>query len=189
MDAVQRIHFFTRTNSLTIGLLTLGLFGAAVLTWYVVQPDYRTESDVAVLFNAPTTAPYTDFSGQPFDFSVARGKPLIVNAWATWSPFAATELPALAEIKRSFGDKIEIIAINRKEAPATIAAYLQTLPSTEGITFVNDSSDHFFNTVVGYAMPETLFYDGQGNLVEQVRGTLTQNEFKKRIEALVNAKK
>jgi thiol-disulfide isomerase/thioredoxin len=124
-------------------------------------------------------------SGNAVDLRAYKDKPLIINAWATWSPFSRAELTTLASLKREFGDAFEVIAINRKESPATIAAYLEQIGDISGITFLQDESDQFFGTVSGYAMPESVFYNREGNTVAHVRGTMTEAEMRENIARML----
>lgn len=128
---------------------------------------------------------YKDMSGAPVDLALYEDTPIIVNAWATWSPFSATELVTLASLKREYGDVFEVIAINRKESPGTITAYLGQIGDTSGITFLQDETDHFFNTVTGFAMPESVFYNRDGKIVAHVRGTMTEAEMRAHIETML----
>lgn len=119
---------------------------------------------------------YTDLNGNKINLSEFKGKPLIINSWATWMPFSQTELPLLVKIHEQYQNEVTILAINRKEQVGTVRAFLSTFSIPESIVFLLDPSDNFYKTVDGYAMPESLFYNADGVLVGHTRGVLTEEE-------------
>ncbi len=131
-------------------------------------------------------AEYTDLDGNPVDLATFKGKPLVINAWATWIPFSQTELPLLIQAKETYGDKITILAINRMEETIRIRSFLETfaIPS-DRILFLNDPTDYFYRATGGYAMPETIFYRADGTIEMHKRGVLTQEELTATIDALL----
>ena len=175
----------TRSTTLTlfvlVGILLLATFFAA----RVLMEKYATahKTDIAAI-QSDAQVGYKDLAGTSVNLADYEDTPLIVNAWATWSPFSATELVMLAKLKQEYGDAFEVIAINRKESPATMSAYLSQIGNTEGITFLQDETDQFFTTVTGFAMPESVFYNKKGNIVSHVRGTMTETDMRAKIEVM-----
>lgn len=178
MDTHKRTAYITLTIMGMVLLVGVGI----VATIYIRQYQRDHAPDLA-RSEAGESVVYRDMQGNEVSLLSYTGKPLVVNAWATWSPFSKGELEGLSQLKKEFGDKIEILAINRKETAATINAYLESIGSTEGVTFIQDDQDAFFNSVTGYAMPETIIYDREGNEVSHVRGTMTKDEMRNGIEA------
>ena len=131
------------------------------------------------------SASYTDLDGNAVDIRKFKGKPLIVNAWASWMPFSQTELPLLIKSQETYGDRITILAINRMEDRVKIRAFLSTFSIPESIVFLADPTDFFYRAVGGYAMPETVFYRSDGTIAEHKRGVLTEEELKEKIELLL----
>ncbi len=119
---------------------------------------------------------YTDLEGNIVNLSTFKGKPLIINSWATWMPFSKTELPLLIKIHEQYPNDVSILAINRMESIGTVRAFLSTFSIPESIVFLLDPSDNFYKAVGGYAMPETLFYNAEGVLIGHTRGVLTEDE-------------
>ena len=76
-----------------------GLAGVAAAWWKTRSHGAATE--LAGNGNASLPDPIWDLSfdtpdGQPFAMSLFRGKPLLVNFWATWCPPCVEELPLLS---------------------------------------------------------------------------------------------
>ncbi|QQR65249.1 TlpA family protein disulfide reductase [Candidatus Kaiserbacteria bacterium] len=135
----------------------------------------------------PVEQSYTDLDGNPVKLSDFRGKPLIINSWATWMPFSKEELEALSTLKESKGDALTILAINRMEDKAVIRAYLATYSIDDSkIIFLVDPADTFYKGVGGYAMPETVFYATDGVITVHTRGVLAPEDLKISAEALLD---
>lgn len=184
MESQKRTTFITLTILGTIVLIGI----SSIATLYVRQYRRDHAPDLA-RSQASESVVYRDMEGNEVSLLSYTGKPLVVNAWATWSPFSKAELEALSELKSEFGDQIEVLAINRKETAATVSAYLDSIGSTEGVTFIQDDQDAFFNSVTGYAMPETVIFDKRGNEVSHVRGTMTKDEMRSAIETALTQSK
>lgn len=60
--------------------------------------------------------------------AVIDGKPTILLFWATWCPYCKAFMPYLEEIKKDYGDEINVVMINHKErGVGDPAAYLKSL--------------------------------------------------------------
>lgn len=115
------------------------------------------------------------------------GKTLVVNAWATWCPFCVDELPDFATVAAEFGDEVTVIAINRRESQGEVEAFLEELAIGEGIVFLFDPSDSFYQSIGGFAMPETLFVDAAGEIRIHKRGPMELSEIREKAQAVLGA--
>lgn len=126
---------------------------------------------------------FTTLDGQPVSLADFEGKVVVANAWATWCPFCVNELPDFGELAREFADQnVVVVAINRKEAPGQQHSFLGTIGSTEGIEFWADQSDFYYRTIGGFTMPETVFYDRNGNISFHKRGFMPLSEMRQHTE-------
>lgn len=67
---------------------------------------------------APPFAGLDEF-GQEVSFpAVIDGKPTILFFWATWCPYCKAFMPYLEQIKKDYGDDINVVMINHKERGA-----------------------------------------------------------------------
>lgn len=127
---------------------------------------------------------YTDLDGNIVDLNTFKGKPLVVNSWASWIPFSQTELPLLARMADEYGDSVNIIAINRMEPVGTIRAFQNAFAIPSSLHMLIDPSDNFYTVIGGYAMPETVVYNDEGGIVYHVRGVFNEAELRNQIESL-----
>ena len=103
-----------------------------------------------------------DLDGQPRPLQLLRGKPLVVNLWASWCGPCRREMPVLAQAQR-VRTQVRFVFANQGESPAEIRAFLvENRLSLDGVLIDPSSrlSQHF--GVRGY--PTTLFFDAQGTL-------------------------
>jgi thiol-disulfide isomerase/thioredoxin len=129
---------------------------------------------------------YLDMSQSKVDFAGDIGKVLVVSSWASWCPQCAEDIGRLDQVASEFKDReVVFLAINRAENPYTAERFLNTFQKPQNVRIVLDPSDHFFASNAGYAMPETIVYDEDGEIKSHQRGNLNTDELKKAIfEAL-----
>lgn len=109
----------------------------------------------------------TTESGEPLSLESTEGKPLIIVSWATWCPECLTALRVAAEVQERYGDRVNVVAVNRKEERAIIDDYRNAYPLPASVTYSLDSDDRYFKNVDGISMPEVLVYDSKGALVKR----------------------
>lgn len=126
-----------------------------------------------------------DYSQQEIPLYSFRRKILVAYAWASWCTYCADELKNLAQLKKTYGDKIEILAVNRAEPFVTAKEFTEKLNVGKDITLLLDSKDAFFKSIGGYAMPETVFIDQSGDIVYHQRGPLDMRALEERMKELV----
>lgn len=179
----------TRMHILTIGLIVVLIALAVVLTWYVGVRTEKQElgTDAAATLIDSEATPYRDLGGEPFHFSDLRGQVRVVNVWASWSPHSVDELVQLQAISEQYADSnVVVVAINRKEPTHRIEAFLQQYSQDmSSLRIVVDETDAFYKNSGGYAMPETLVYDANGNLYEHIRGPVEDVYLRQIIDSLL----
>jgi len=160
------------------GVIIVLAFAVAGFVYYAYKSPNgfyaRQHSDIRNIEKGD--AVYTNLAGDPVSLKSFEGKELLINVWASWSPFTAGDFQVLAKIKEKYGDSIEIIAMNRMETKETAQAYLDYIQAPANINFILDGGDNFFSTINGYAMPETVIYDEIGNIYYHKHGSLDFEE-------------
>ena len=88
-----------------------------------------------------TTAPdFTVSDGQKtVQLSQLRGKPVLLNFWATWCPPCVQEVPDLVALQQQMGDKVIVLAVSMDEDEAAYKAF--TAKNMPGVLTVRDP-DH-----------------------------------------------
>jgi len=68
-----------------------------------------------------------NLEGQAMSLSDFRGKPVLVNFWATWCPPCRAEMPYLQQVYEEWSYKgLVVLAINIGESPPTVKDFIQS---------------------------------------------------------------
>jgi cytochrome c biogenesis protein CcmG/thiol:disulfide interchange protein DsbE len=109
--------------------------------------------------------PAPDFSlatldGETVTLSELRGRPVVLNFWATWCDPCRREMPALQATAELFADEVIILGIDEGESASVVKNFV----TEYGITYPILLDENFatgdrFNV---RGMPTTFFIDGEG---------------------------
>ncbi len=172
-----------RSALLTLAFVVLILTGGALLTYYLyITPNDASNSDASKTL-ALGDAAFTDIDGNTISFESYEGKVRVVNSWASWSPYSVQELQDLDALAEAYAHSgVAVFGINRKEPKEAAERFLRTLPALEHMHIVLDPGDAFFEALEGYAMPETVIYDTNGNIYFHKRGPMTRQEMEQKTQ-------
>ena len=144
--------------------------GAAVLS---VRPDTGQE--------LPALS-FTSLEGQSVTLAEFKGKPIVVNLWATWCPPCVREMPMLhqAQIDRP---SVHFIFLSQGEPADKVRDWLHArkLPLRNVLM---DGSRQAGAAFKQRALPTTLFFDAKGRLVSTRIGELSAATLNERLQHL-----
>jgi thiol-disulfide isomerase/thioredoxin len=127
-----------------------------------------------------------DAAGAKVRLRDLRGKPVLLNFWATWCGPCNAEMPMLVEFERQYASRgVQFVAASLDDAktkariPEFIARYNVAFPVWYGAT-----GDDLDQLKLGEAVPATLFLDPEGGVVFRILGQARQEEVKERLEWL-----
>ncbi|MFZ3484627.1 prolipoprotein diacylglyceryl transferase family protein [Sphingomonas sp. 3-13AW] len=112
-----------------------------------------------------------DMEQRPLPIDSLRGRPLVVNLWATWCPPCRREMPMLIDVAK--GSKTPILLVNQGEDIAQVRAYLQRSGLAED-SVRTDPLSNFAQRIGSRAMPTTLFIDASGRIVRTHAGEISR---------------
>jgi len=114
-------------------------------------------------------APMQGLSGPSRLLSEFRGKPLIINVWASWCGPCRAEMGSLQRLSRRNGGKqFAVIGISTDDYPDAAKAFLQKSRTT--FTHFIDSQLLLENMLGANRIPLTLLVDAQGRVLGKYYG-------------------
>jgi thiol-disulfide isomerase/thioredoxin len=154
----------------SILLLTVS---AAWIWLSAAPPGSTTQGDIPAPqkgFQAPDFQLET-FGGENYTLSELRGKPILINFWASWCPPCRSEMPAIQNVYDEFRDQgFEVLAVNSTHqdnlGDAITFAQIHKL-SFPILLDRNGSVGDLFEI---RSLPTTFFVDRQGTIQEVVIG-------------------
>lgn len=183
-----------------------GLFGLAAVWLYAMVALLRRHAPRAALLGALLLASATwlgfgrwvtpserpvpelaslsvhDMNGTATELSDFRGKPVVINLWASWCPPCRREMPAFAGAQAANPD-IHFVFLNQGEAKTTVSQFLKEhAPDLHNVLIdpASEASRQFSNR----GLPATLFLDADGQLIDLRVGELSSATLEQRLEAI-----
>ncbi len=136
--------------------------------------------------NAAPDFTLNQLNGQPLSLSDFRGKPAIINFWATWCPPCRSELPALQAAYNARSNEIGFVAVDVKENAETVSAFVNELGLTFPVVVDSDGSVSDVSYQVR-GLPTTLFVDANGVVAARHVGPLDESAIENYLAPLLAA--
>ncbi len=110
-----------------------------------------------------------DLDGNVQKLSNHRGKPVLVNLWATWCPPCIAEIPLLDEIVREYGPQgLVVLGIAGDDEDARVRDFVAKHSPAFKVLLDPGGSVGAMYAITGY--PETFLVDRDGRLVTKFIG-------------------
>ena len=103
-----------------------------------------------------------DVDGDKHRLSDYRGKPLIINFWATWCPPCREEMPSMNRAWHKVKDDVSMLAINVGEDEDTIFIFSADYPIDFPVLL--DQSGDVIKQWPVKGLPTTFVLDREGNI-------------------------
>lgn len=163
------------------GQVDLG--GIATTPTVVEDPTAETEAQRTP---APDFTVY-DLDGNSHTLSEFKGKPVILNFWASWCGPCVSEMPEFQEFYNEYGEEIHFVLVNltdgRQETVETASGFI----AGQGYSF-----PVYFDTDIDAAMkygvsavPVSYFLDEEGCFVAWAQGALSADMLQQGVDMLL----
>lgn len=121
-------------------------------------------------------------AGETVQLADFKGRPVVINLWATWCPPCRREMPVL-QAAQSEREDIVFLFANQREDVQTVNAYM-TSQHLQLNNLLFDDSGQLGEQVGSAALPTTLFYNADGSQLGSHLGELSRASLERYLEAM-----
>ena len=157
--------------------------GIATTPQVVEDPTGATEERGS---EAPDFTVY-DLEGNPHKLSDFRGKPVLLNFWASWCGPCQMEMPDFQKFYESHGQQVNFVLVNltdgQQETVETASAFIEEQSYTFPVYYDTD-----MDAAAKYgvnAVPVSYFIDSEGYFVAWAQGALTSEMLQQGMDLLL----
>ncbi|MET0727734.1 MAG: TlpA disulfide reductase family protein [Acidimicrobiales bacterium] len=169
-------------------LSTLLALAAAVGTYVLLSDDedsaVSTERTIPLVPageapDDPDEVTFTTFEDDVVPLASLRGRPVLVNFFASTCVPCITEMPALEEVHQAIGDQVTFLGLAMQDRPEDA----QALVERTGVTYrtAQDKDARVITALGGTILPTTVLLDADGDIVTTHNGQIDADGLRKLI--------
>lgn len=145
-------------------------------------PDSEDDTERVL---APDFTVY-DIDGNPVKLSDFRGKPTLVNFWASWCVYCIAEMPEFQAKYEELGDEVNFLIINVTDGSQETVESASKLIEESGYTFpvYYDTDMAASYTYGAYSLPMTYGINADGYAVVKANGAIGGEDINTIVEML-----
>jgi thiol-disulfide isomerase/thioredoxin len=167
------------------GFLLGGLFG-----FYLLRENAQTgaRGSSAVQALPPTVGSLApeftlyDLDGGSRALSSFKGRPVVINFWATWCPPCKEEMPLFERYSRKYAGELVFLGIDSAEKAEIVRPFVAKMDITFPILL--DQSGMVSDLYFVKDFPYTFFVDENGTLRGQHIGLMTEEKLVKYLDTI-----
>ena len=142
----------------------------ALIVGGVVAAEVLTAGSDSSARPAPEL-PSQVLSGKRVDLASLRGKPAVVNFWASWCGPCKDEAPELERFSESLGDRATLVGVDWNDAEDNAREFIEK--SGWSYPILRDPSQKVGTEYGLTGLPTTFVLNSDGDIVETLQGPQT----------------
>jgi cytochrome c biogenesis protein CcmG/thiol:disulfide interchange protein DsbE len=167
-------------------VLAVGILIVAVLVGILFLGLGKNPNDIRsplIGKPAPTFTLREVGTGRTVDLASLKGKPVVLNFWATWCAPCWEEHPILVANARMLQPNVQFLGVVFQDEESKILGFLQQRGSSYP-TVVDDKG----KTAIAYGIggvPETFFLDANGVIAAKVNGPMSSDALQENLQKVM----
>jgi thiol-disulfide isomerase/thioredoxin len=113
---------------------------------------------------------FEDPAGEPVSLADFKGKPLLVNLWATWCGPCVVEMPSLDRLAGREGERIQVLALSQDLNGRELVTQFFAARHFRQLDPFLDPEMAVMTALRIDTLPTTILYDAQGREVWRMTG-------------------
>ncbi len=158
-------------------LLAFGLILGIGLSGFVLAGFNRASAaqsrPAAVIGGVAPDFAINTLSGSKIQLSQFRGKPVLVNFWATWCEPCKVEMPLIEQYYEKNSKNLVVLAIDSDESAADVTSFIQGFKIS--FTILVDSNGSIADLYRVDGFPTSFFIDPDGKIQAERIGSLSED--------------
>ncbi len=138
----------------------------------VPVPEAAGALDITQRGSPTPSASFVGPDGKPVTLASFRGKPLLVNLWATWCGPCVKELPSLDRLAGKTAGKLKVLVVNqdfKDQAKDPVPEFWETHKGVN-LMLYRDEKNVLQDAYLTGQLPTTVLYDKDGKEVWRIVG-------------------
>jgi cytochrome c biogenesis protein CcmG, thiol:disulfide interchange protein DsbE len=124
-------------------------------------------------------------AGRELSLSSFRGRPLVINFWASWCIPCRTEMPLLEQAYRSEGGKVQFLGIDSNDTTGAARSFAKQVGVTYPVAF--DGAGDVATNYGLFGLPTTIFISSSGRVVGRFIGQLHDSSLQSALKEAFHA--
>lgn len=155
-------------------LIYVSLFIVGAFIFLSQITDGYAQGNDPLLFDSSVGSKAPDFtlkdtSGKEVALSSFKGKPVLLNFWATWCPYCRKERAHLNELHKEYKDKgLIILSVSTDQSTAKLKEFLKTAPAE--FIVLSDSSGTAASLYNVGGLPTSYLISREGIIKQRFMG-------------------
>jgi thiol-disulfide isomerase/thioredoxin len=152
----------------TLALALLVVFSAAP-----AAEEDKMQIGQFIPVTPPQPAPQvaiTAIDGKPASLGDLKGKPAVVNLWATWCQPCLKEMPSLERLETQSKGKLRVAAVSEDHAGAKVVKPFVVDKGLQKLAIYLDAQGELAHALQVRGLPTSIVLDARGQVVGRVEG-------------------
>jgi thiol-disulfide isomerase/thioredoxin len=127
-----------------------------------------------------------DMNGAEVNLADFKGKPMLINFWATWCPPCLEEIPYFVDLVDEYKDDgLVVLGISTDDTAEQVRPFAGNLKMNYPVLIGLDQPEVEQAFGAMWAIPVTIFVKKDGTVCKTHRGTQTKEFFEQHVKALL----